>query len=99
MKKETDSKGASEADIPCTSKTNSWKGRAANSKRKIQIEKVPLETYDFNKVTILGEKHRNKSLLIQTHLTQLLLEKEWSNLFLRLVLMMTFPSEGYPCGN
>ena len=60
MKKETDSKGASEADIPCTSKTNSWKGRAANSKRKIQIEKVPLETYDFNKVTILGEKHRKQ---------------------------------------
>jgi hypothetical protein len=53
------SKGASETDIPCTSKTNSWKGRAANSKSKIQIEKVPLETYDFNKVTILGEKHRN----------------------------------------
>jgi hypothetical protein len=60
MKKETDSKGASEADIPCTSKTNSWKGRTANSKRKIQIEKVPLETYDFNKVTILGEKHRKQ---------------------------------------
>jgi hypothetical protein len=60
MKKETDSKGASEADIPCTSKTNSWKGKAANSKRKIQIEKVPLETYDFNKVTILGEKHRKQ---------------------------------------
>ena len=60
MKKETDSKGASEADIPCTSKTNSWKGRTANSNRKIQIEKVPLETYDFNKVTILGEKHRKQ---------------------------------------
>jgi hypothetical protein len=39
MKKETDSKGASETDIPCTSKTNSWKWRAANSKRKIQIKK------------------------------------------------------------
>jgi hypothetical protein len=61
MKKETDSKGASEDDIPCTSKTNSWKGRTANSKRKIQIEKVPLETYDFNKVTILGEKHRKQN--------------------------------------
>lgn len=30
-------------------------------KWKIRIEKVPLETYDFNKVTILGEKHRKQN--------------------------------------
>ena len=47
-------------DTPCTSKLNTWKGKGCFYKEKASVRKDPLENYDFNKVTILGEKQKKR---------------------------------------
>ena len=58
LRKKSSNETQAEEEIPCTSKLNTWKGRAASTKRKHRLDKIPLENYDFNKVTILGEKQK-----------------------------------------